>query len=214
MEPPLSNTAKSSGSAVRVAVIGSAGRNRLIRRVNAKDYKEMCAELVSVLGFLRKESGKEAVSLVSGGSALSDHVAVSLFLVGTCKKLELFLPADFSVENNLFDASRSGKSLHNHHMRFSDACGVESLRELSNAMRCEGLCSVKSFSGFAARNKALAASSPEYAVVFGFDRADKVLVCPEDECEWAPTGGSRQTWRALRKAGSTLLYIPIKRYAT
>ncbi len=198
---------------ITVAVIASSLPDDLTDSISKSDYRRMCGALNSVLRFLRKEGRTNVITLVSGGSAPEEHTAVSLFLSGGCEKLELFLPDEFLTDSSgrrRFAGCERGGSLHTRHIRFSDTCEIGSLKELSDAMSREQ-CGVTSFSGVSSRNTALIASVPEYAIVFGYERTEELLLYPKDKCKWCPSGSTGRVWRALWKTGTILLYIPIKR---
>ena len=198
-----------SNNPLRVVVVGSSGKDGLLSLISGRDYRRMCSRLNSVLHYLRPERGSGAITLVSGGSALADHTAVSLFLNGECQSLELFLPDYFSTEQMSFTGIGPVKNLDNCHIRFSSACDINSLEDLSTAMS-RRQCGVRSFSGVSPRNVALADSKPDFAVVFGFDRKEGILLHPNDRCKWSPSGSTGQMWRTLRKSGIKVLYLPIK----
>jgi len=75
---------------MKIAVIGTAGRNEDGQKLSKEKFFEMVA-LVSKL-----KDAKEA-TLVSGGAAWADHIAVVVFLLGNCKSLSLHLPCAWDV---------------------------------------------------------------------------------------------------------------------
>ncbi len=81
---------------MRVAIIGSAGRKDDADKVNLGLYAKMCRKV--------QELTKGDVTLVSGGAAFSDHVAVSVYLMNRFLSdrrtwLELHLPAPWNHDD-------------------------------------------------------------------------------------------------------------------
>ena len=66
---------------MKIGIIGSCGKKGMIRKVQLQNYNDMLQKAlldISKLSF----NNSAAVTLISGGAALSDHVAVDLFLKG------------------------------------------------------------------------------------------------------------------------------------
>lgn len=191
-----------------IAVIGTAGRREDAARITPQLYDAMFAETEAAI---REWAVAEAVS---GGAAVSDHLAVRAYLEGVVSGLRLFLPARF--ERGAFVPNprirfNPGQTSNGYHRAFSEACGIDSLGEIEQAIR-KG-AEVEVHEGFHLRNSEVAdACSHLLAFTFGNgsgagDVRDDFL--PEDEgFSAAATAGLRdggtahtwgQAWKPIRK---------------
>lgn len=109
---------------MRVAIIGSAGRNKDGERVNKKLYSRLVGHARHFIASL----GIEDCTLVSGGAAFVDHVAVTLHLIGVSQKLVLYLPAQWDGEKYCGN-SDSGYANYLHYC-FSEALGEKKEKSL------------------------------------------------------------------------------------
>lgn len=145
-----------------IAVIGSAGRQadapKVSRRLYNLMYDETCT-LISEWGIRHA---------VSGGAAFSDHLAVRAFLDGRVESLTLFLPARFagrSYQTNPRLRTDAGDVSNRLHAAFSSACGLDSLGELTQAIRQGANVSVHE--GFQTRNIEVA-NAVDHMLAFTF----------------------------------------------
>lgn len=162
-----------------LGIIGTAGRgpdgDRL--KENPAYYRMMLcvAQTVStVIG---------ARSLVSGGAALSDHVAVRLFLDGHVNKLTLHLPVPWIGHGFKETGSKmdTGRTSNWYHTLFSQVCGIDSLAEIQQAIE-QGATIKSGAGGFKERNTDIA------------NEADVLLAFTFSGKETPNDGGTGDTW--------------------
>lgn len=159
-----------------VAVIGTAGRARV------PNYAEWSYMLQETLNHISPTD-----TLVSGGAAWADHVAVQLFLDGLVNKLVLHLPAPFK-DGKFVECGKSAGSVDNYyHSIMSKELGYDTLAQIQEAMQHEN-CHVTTQparSGYAAlfaRNSLIAAS------------ATKVVALTYGKGDVPANGGTKDTW--------------------
>lgn len=171
-----------------VAIIGTAGRNQIPTK---QDWDNVVADA--------KNRIKSTDTLISGGAAFADHIAVKLYLDGVVDKLILKLPAPF--KNGKFEGvDNSGSAANYYHKQFSDIIGVNTLKEIEQAIAkgadVEYEPVGKGYSAFMNRNTKVAnAAGKMLAYTFGEGTA------PED-------GGTKDTWD---KNKGIKLHIPISK---
>ena len=134
-----------------------------------------------------------SVHLVSGGAAWSDHVAVTLFLEDRVAGLTLYLPCPLMTGEPPSFASNGSRSwktnpgwlANDRHQSFSVEIGRHTLREIE-AARLKGARIVTDYSGFHARNSAIAKNAERLiAFTWGADVAPAA-------------GGTLDTWKKAR----------------
>lgn len=122
---------------MRIAIVGTAGRKEDGRKMNATVYFKMVLHAIS---FIQANFGRtDEITLVSGGAAWADHIAVSLFLSDLeWAGLELHLPAPFVNSKFQEKGFRSPGSVSNfYHATFSKAMGggaYQTRRSLQRAL--------------------------------------------------------------------------------
>lgn len=163
---------------VTVSIIGTAGRDK------SQSYSR---ELYDKMIFAAKYAlaGLQDVTLVSGGAALSDHVAVSLYLEGFVDGLILHLPCKWTgsafIDTGLYDWRQNpGRTSNIYHQRFSNIVGIDSLAEISRAIE-KGATVYDHYNGFHARNSEVAKT--DYMLAFTWSKTG----APVD-------GGTLDTW--------------------
>lgn len=171
------------------AIVGTAGRRDDASRLSDNHFKAMC-ECARLLLKQFEESDYGVDTLVSGGAAWADHVAVKLFLNKEVPKLKLFFPCVFDLQareytlatvpsgDNPNDRWFPGEIANSLHNRFSRKVGFNSLSEIYLAIQ-EG-AETYVCKGFYARNAMVAQSDVILAMTFG----DK---------EWLKEGGTAHT---------------------
>lgn len=115
-----------------VAIIGTAGRGTDSSRIDRRLYDAMYE---CVLDAIVSWGARGAVS---GGAAVADHLAVRAYLDGKVEDLVLFLPADFRGGAYVPNPSvrfNPGQTSNRYHREFSRLCGIDSLREITEAIR-------------------------------------------------------------------------------
>lgn len=174
-----------------VSIIGTAGRD-FGDMLTPKLYAAMVRRANTII---RKDLGFSGpVDLVSGGAAMADHVAVSLFsldeshLPGSDLRLTLHLPCEWVKVNNQYQfedtgsadwRTNPGKLANYYHKKFCSRARLNSFAELQNAI--EAGAETHIHKGFHARNHLVAASD----VLIAFTWADGDS--PDD-------GGTKHTW--------------------
>lgn len=169
---------------VKVSIIGTAGRDKT--KVFSKElFNKMVAAAKYILANLTD------VTLVSGGAAWADHVAVKLFLEGFTSKLILHLPCKWDngkfIDNGNFDwRINPGRTANYYHGKFSEvleqtSTGIyfDTLSEIDAAIKKGAIITVNN--GFHARNNLVAQS--EYLIAFTWSQNNS----PTD-------GGTLDTW--------------------
>jgi hypothetical protein len=169
------------------------------------------------------------LQIKSGGAALSDHVAVKLFLEGKISKLHLHLPCGISVvadSGSVFfsssssassQGSKTASSANQHHRNFYThlEAGLfqhqrDSFHELYTALTNGTTYDISD--GFFSRNSLVA--SCDYMIAFTFptsstaDQASiRVVQAGEENAQGILQGGTRDTWLKAKK--SVRIHIPI-----
>jgi hypothetical protein len=156
-----------------LAVIGSAGRQADMAKVSRRLYDLMFEETCHTIMAWKIEHA------VSGGAAFADHLAVRAFLEGKVGSLTLFLPAHFSgrtFQSNPRYANNPGKTSNDLHAIFSKTCGMDSLGEVAEAIRCGAMVHVHE--GFQTRNIEVA-NAVDHMLAFTFGSATSRDVSPD-----------------------------------
>ena len=183
-----------------IAIIGSAGRQDDASRIDGELYKKMTLHAEKIV------FERNIRQAISGGAALSDHVAVSLYLNDKVDFLTLFMPAIFyegkyvakkGVEKN------TALTANAHHKGFHERCGVDGLQEITEAIK-KG-AKVEFFNAFKRRNLEVAAIAKNVlAFTFGkaptcvFSRCDRGFSSAKDA--GLKNGGTAHTWDQAWKA--------------
>jgi hypothetical protein len=178
-----------------LAVIGSAGRLDDAARLDRAAYDAMYEELLEAM------DQWSVRSLVSGGAAFADHLAVRAYLEGSAAALDLFLPARFdgvryaARHNDPRDAGATANRLHE---RARPSLGVDGLAEIAQAIAKGAKVVVRP--GFKTRNLDVAAKATHMlAFTYGADRSP-VDLRPGDPgftdamAAGLKEGGTAHTW--------------------
>lgn len=175
-----------------IAVIGTAGRDKSIK-MSMKHWEQMCGVLHAEL--------EPSDTLVSGGAAWADHVAVWAYLNDYCKDLILHLPAPFMHNGYIGGYGTSGGAANYYHGLFSQRLGVHTMGHITLAIKKGAKITEQPVShGYAAmtnRNK-LVANDCTHMVAFTFGEGD----VPAD-------GGTKITWDMA--AGKERCHVPLVR---
>lgn len=182
-----------------VAIIGTAGRDKA---------KPMTAETWRLMLEDARQRVKPSDTLVSGGAAWADHVAVAMFLEGRVKALKLHLPAPLGT-GQFEGPNESAASAGNYyHSLFKKAAGVDGIAEIRAALvkgaEHTSQPIAKGYGAMFARNK-LVAEASDAVIAYTFGAGDE----PAD-------GGTKNTWDQIKtgrvhvpldglKAGAVLL---------
>lgn len=117
-----------------LAIIGTCGRGDDEDRFRKEPrlWRAMQAVTQIVVEILKPDT------LVSGGAAISDHLAVLAYLNGSVPALTLHLPALFSMvgaENRFDPTSSAGATSNRYHVDFYHMRKVDSLDEIAAAIK-------------------------------------------------------------------------------
>lgn len=174
----------SSGAARTVAVIGTAGRDK---------NQPMTAQLWDSMIADAKLHVRPADTLVSGGAAWADHIAVRLFLDGTVKHLVLHLPAPL-IMGQFSGPDKSAASAANfYHDKFTRVTGVNARAEIGEALlKGATITEQPESSGYAAMfaRNALVAKGAESVLAYTFG-PDAVPADGGTKDTWDQVGGDR-----------------------
>jgi len=173
---------------ITMAVVGTAGRKDDGQRLSKHHFEAMC-ECTRLLLTNFQDADYGVNTLVSGGAAWADHVAVRLFMNGEISKLKLFFPCPYLTEARMFDPAyvtskddtkkwSPGEILNGYHSKFSRKAGFQSLYEINEAI-LKG-AEIHVAKGFHARNALVAQSDIILAMTFG-------------NAEWVKEGGTAHT---------------------
>lgn len=162
---------------MRLGIIGTAGRKEDGAKLNKVIYELMCKTTRRIISGLEPNILQhEVTTLVSGGAAYADHVAVTLFTEGVVPNLHLNLACDFVARSKRFadDGSRDfrrnpGGTLNYYHSLFSTATQQPSLEQLHHVIYDKPKpASVQVTFGLHDRNTSIAADSDALlAMTFG-----------------------------------------------
>lgn len=175
-----------------IAVIGTAGRDKHIQ-MSPRHWDFMCSTLADEL--------KPGDTLVSGGAAWADHVAVWACGTELVTNLTLHLPAPFVNGEFKGEYGTSGNACNYYHEKFSRVMGFDSRDHLRQALlhNTVAFTTQRESSGYGAmfaRNK-LVAEQCTHMVAFTFGEGD----VPAD-------GGTKMTWDLASQAQRCHVPIP------
>lgn len=162
-----------------LGIIGTAGRGSdgEALKANPRLWRSMVAVSQIVTTILKPDR------VVSGGAALSDHLAVLLYLDGSVPNLTLHLPAEWTGHGFKETSSRydTGRTSNWYHSLFSEQRGANSLIEIQAAIE-KGADVKTGAGGFKERNTDIALdASTMLAFTFGYGPSLK-------------DGGTADTW--------------------
>lgn len=152
---------------MHTAIIGTAGRKNDFFRLNREMWSVVQA------GLSRHIAREGIKSVISGGAAWADHLAVQLFNNGEVEKLTLFLPAPFEQgrfkDIGGYGIENPGGTTNYYHKNFSTKMGLgfNSFADITVAIE-RGAEVVIDNGGFFGRNSLIAeASDSVVAFTFG-----------------------------------------------
>lgn len=173
-----------------VAVIGTAGRDKAIPMTNLT-WEAMAADL--------RQRISPTDTLVSGGAAWADHLAVHAYLQGWCAHLILRLPAPYQGDCFVGPPSSSASTANYYHHKFSEAIGRHTLDEIGEAITKGCTFSeelpLAGYGGMFARNK-IVAQEATACIAYTFGEGST----PAD-------GGTLNTWSQI--ASPDKVHVPI-----
>jgi hypothetical protein len=157
-----------------LAIIGTAGRGNDGFKLSKSHFDLMyniSNELISDF----KSNNLNVDTLVSGGAAYADHVAVKLYLNNIIPNLILHLPCNFDLNEIIYKNAYYSKGLKNtatieniingYHRAFSRKVGFNSLLDIKLAIEKGAKTSISN--SFKARNIKVASADMVLAMTFG-----------------------------------------------
>jgi hypothetical protein len=167
----------------RIGIIGSCGKDG--KKINLIGYRRMI-NLTSNLIKQHQQTNDQNVVLVSGGAALSDHIAIDLFLDGFVNSLILYLPCEWNESQCKFmenskNESDPGSIANLLHVKFGNEVQKNTLRDIQMAI--DKGAEVHIGNGFLSRNLQIA-NSVDKLIAFTFDKK--------------MTPGTKHTWSHCR----------------
>jgi len=154
---------------MKIAVVGSTPKKG--KTIHLNGYQKMTRLVMYNINKIavdhKIDDVKTGVTLVSGGAALSDHIAVDLFLEGSVRDLVLYLPCPWNEKQCEFVHNEAGRLANALHKTFSSQIGRNSLRDIQLAI--DKGCTVVVGQGFHSRNTLLA-NNADAMIAFTFDK--------------------------------------------
>jgi hypothetical protein len=191
-----------------ISIIGTAGRKEDQDKMTKSLYMRMYSEaLTRIEGYCKERAVSiDLVSLVSGGAAWADHLAVSLFLRGNVKFLTLHLPSEFY--DNQFQPTPGADGApgvaNYYHQLFGEKMGGSTLKGLQTAFD-KGAVKVVT-PGFKNRNRMVAKCDYLIALTWGPFGGNYT----QEDSGWRNStnaglkdGGTAHTWNESRAPHKT-----------
>lgn len=169
-----------------IAIIGFSGRNpadKLMLKSHHFTYM-----LETILAYIETELKLDTidVTLVSGGSAWCDHLAVRLAIENNFKGLDLYLPCDIDYTTGKFINQREASVLNDLHASFNKVTATNSATDFLTVISAPST-KVTVKKGFLNRNK-LIADNCDYLIAF------------TSNLPFPTTGGTNDTWNKCKHA--------------
>ena len=154
---------------VNIGVVGSSGRSTDDSNLFNKDHMTFMKN--TIMDYINNLITNEGVLLknillISGGSAWADHTVVQLYLENKVKRIQLFIPAFYRSETLSYHYNFEGTKLNKLHKTFSEICGIDSLKEIDQAIKKGAL--IHKGTNFTQRNTMIANKS-EHLLAFTFN---------------------------------------------
>lgn len=137
-----------------LAIIGTAGRGEDYDKLSAYKWRKV-KDLV--LNFVQDQ---RVDSVISGGAAWADHLAVGLYNAKFVKNLHLCLPCKFNLNKKEFESSgfkSNGSTANYYHKKMREKTCKNSLDELAESIKNGAKISIGA--GFIDRNSIVAEKS-------------------------------------------------------
>lgn len=201
---------ESTSSTVTISIIGSAGRKNDANIVSLDLYNKLLSKAEQIITEEFKLNWQD-ITLVSGGAAFCDHLAVSLFnkYHDNIQKLILYLPCKYDRSKERYhDNGQSqwfnnpGRTSNYYHDNFIRKTGINSLKELGNLINNDKVIFNEpddKSKGFHARNSLVAKSNYMIAFTGGSDSLDNLTI-----------GGTSDTWKKCKTNKENKVHITFK----
>lgn len=179
--PELSGSTLDPITARSVAIIGTAGRDKAMPMT-----KELWAQMVDHA----RLSVRQTDTLVSGGAAWADHLAVAMFLEGRVNALTLHLPAPMNASLFAGPDKSAASAANYYHSMFKKNTGVDGGKQILEAISLGAKVTYQPQApGYAAMfsRNALVAKGSDSVIAYTFGTGDE----PAD-------GGTKNTWDQMK----------------
>lgn len=188
---------------MNIGIVGTAGRKEDFNKLSKSKFQLMALTAEDYITQTLMLSWND-VTLVSGGAAWADHIAVQLFLKHREQgaKLQLYLPANIRLDDQQFTEEKHstivksrfdpGRIANYYHSLFKENTGIRSLKEITQAVSLGAKFFVEK--GFKERNSLVA------------DNVDFLLAFTFGEGEFPKDGGTKDTWD---KCSAPKMHFPI-----
>jgi len=155
---------------ITLSIVGTAFRKEEKDKCSKQIYEAMCFIAKTVIDQCNKFN-YPITTLVSGGAAGADHVAVTLYLNNVIPNLKLYLPCEYVngeyIDNGIENSNKNPGGIANHyHRNFQKCTGINSLSDIQAAIS-RGAQTIPIKGGFFARNVMVAKSDFILAMTFG-----------------------------------------------
>jgi len=184
---------------LKIAIIGTAGRGESINFLNKEKYLSLLKTLDECITYeMETRINEDSFTLVSGGAAWMDHLAIDLFMmyndiysyfpnkihnINKPVKLILHLPEKFNFDTCIFEETKTGKIANYYHYIFSKIMGNSSFHDLSHVLT-EDNCTYTTSNNFFVRNKLIANELEKDDMVFALTIGKNEPI----------DGGTKHTW--------------------
>ena len=173
---------------MKISIIGTAGRKSDGQKMTSELYMKMIKKTCEIIKSQTELSSPNSrveskeITLVSGGAAWSDHIAVNLYLSGKFGKLILYLPCKLKDNSKVWNTMKYYHELFSKKMysNCKESNSFHTLSEISLALE-KGAILGSDSGGFHSRNTLVAQS--DYIIAFTWGNGD----IPKD-------GGTLDTW--------------------
>ena len=167
-----------------IGIIGTAGRKTDATKLDGNSFKRICD--IAETEIRRICAGNP--TLISGGSAWADHIAVHLSLKLELP-LKLYIPCQLTTNGEAYEDNgerdfhgNPGGTLNYYHRLFSQKSGIDSIKEIRTAIQ-KGLATAYVIKdGLFARNTEVARNS------------DALIALTFGDGENLKDGGTKDTW--------------------
>lgn len=159
---------------MNIAIIGTAGRAEDGIALRSEQFGEMHHAVHKIIQ--TEIAFNEPYSVVSGGAAWADHLAVFTFLLSNAYKLYLELPCPLTPDGRFVDTgerdfrTNPGGTSNYYHELFSKKVGINSFKQLKEAAQSSD-CVITSGGGFFERNTQIALKA-DHCIALTFGKKD------------------------------------------
>lgn len=190
-----------------LGIIGTAGRRDDRARLSRDHYERMVSAALKLIEYMQWDP--QNLTLVSGGAAWADHVAVDLVLrkIVPARNLKLYLPCDIQYDQFVTTTPENQNTVNTltyYHQEFSKVIGRNSIVEVYDTYKQGALVNFDD-RGFKSRNTSvsLAVGTQGHLLAFTFGSSESQqpdwtvrLFDPSSDARTSglKPGGTADTW--------------------